>query len=82
MKVENIYLNEEGKVEDYLRLNLKTPKKFHKELPEKYHEAIGLTICGAKEMRPMLFFLKKCMEDGFRESGASALIDFCPHLTK
>lgn len=67
---------------DSLRLNLKTPKKFYKKLPKKYHEVIGVTISGEKEIRPMLFFLKKCMEDGFRENGASALIEFVPHLTK
>ena len=82
MKIENTYLNKEGKVEDSLRLNLKTPKEFYKKLPKKYHEVIGLTIYGAPELRPMLFFLKKCMEDGFRENGASALIDFMPHLVE
>ena len=82
MKIENIYLSKEGKIMDNLDVTFKTPKELKKKLPEKYRKEIGIVISGRSEIRPMLFFLKKCMEDGFRENGASALIDFSPHLTK
>ena len=82
MKIENIYLSKEGKVYDNLHITLKTPKELKKQIPKKYRKELELDLTGIKELRPVLFFLKKCLEDGFRENGASALIDFIPRLTE
>lgn len=63
---------------DEMRIEFRTPKKLKKGVPKRHRKSIELTITFRRDCDQIAEFIKKCLEDGFRDNGASAVIDFTP----
>ena len=63
---------------DEMRIELRTPKKLKKDVPKRIKKSVNLTITFRPDASALGEFVKKCLEDGFRDNGASAVIDFTP----
>jgi hypothetical protein len=64
---------ETSKMHEEINITFKTPKGL--DVSKEYKESIGLCITFPEGASEIGYFLEKCLEDGFRENGATAVIE-------
>ena len=63
---------ETSKMHEEISITFKTPKGL--DVPEEYKDSVGLCITCPETASEIAYFIEKCLEDGFRENGATAVI--------
>lgn len=63
---------------EQMSIEFRTPKELKGVVARRHKKSIELSISFRRDCDQIAYFIKKCLEDGFKDNGASAVIDFKP----